>query len=147
MKVFELIEKDHKLQRELMNEIAKTEGDSEERRATFARFRDEYRAHALAEEQAFYSALMEDPAGTDKARHSVAEHKQALDLLESINDRDMSTGAWLQEFRKFHHDNEHHMEEEEADVFPQGKKVLSDKQLNAMAADFQQRKEEALQKT
>lgn len=127
-----------------MEILVNTEGDSAEREKAFQDFHAEYKAHAAAEEQVFYSTLMEDPDGTDKARHSVAEHKETMDLLEKLVDTDMSSSAWLTTMKKIQHDNLHHIDEEEDEVFPHARKVLGKSDLNGMATDFDNRKKKEL---
>lgn len=144
MNIFDRIIQDHEKQRRLMQLLVETEGETSERKTAFSDFKSEYKAHAAAEEQVFYSALMEDPDGTDKARHSVAEHKEALDLLEEISDTDMSSSSWLKTMKKIQHDNEHHMEEEENEVFPHARSVLDGKDISKMGDEFENRKQEEL---
>lgn len=141
MKIFDRIKQDHEKQRKLMDTLVDTEGDSEKRNFAFTNFSEELKAHAAAEEQVFYAALMKDEDGTDKSRHSVAEHKEALDLLKELKKMSMSSAGWLQKFKKLQHDNEHHMKEEEDEVFPHAKKVLDDSVLEKMLKEFEQRKQ------
>ncbi|NNF00892.1 MAG: hemerythrin domain-containing protein [Pyrinomonadaceae bacterium] len=140
MNVFEEIKKDHEKQREMMNRIADTEGDSKEREDAFSQFENELNAHALAEEQTFYASLMEDPDGTEKARHSVAEHKKAIDIIGELKKTSMSSSGWLINFNKLKAENEHHMEEEENEVFTRAKKVLSENETNDLGKAFRERK-------
>jgi len=144
MNIFERINQDHEKQRRLMQLLVETEGESSKRKSAFADFKSEYKAHAAAEEQVFYSTLMEDPDGTDKARHSVAEHKETLDLLEEIADTDMSSSSWLKTMKKIQHENEHHMKEEEDEVFPHARRVLDGKDISKMGDEFESRKKEEL---
>ncbi len=99
------------------------------------------KSHAAAEEETFYSKLMERPEGQDDARHSVAEHKEMDDLMEELNGMDMSSPAWLAKFKQLRHDYEHHMEEEEEDIFAQARAVFDDQQAERFAKDFGARKE------
>ena len=140
MNIFEEIIIDHKKQRDLMNKLTETEGESDKRKELFRKFSSELKAHAAAEEQVFYASLMEDPDGTDKSRHSVAEHKEALDLIKELKDISMSSGGWLQKFKKLKEDNEHHMEEEENEVFSKAKKVFKETEISKMGDEFRDRK-------
>ncbi len=140
MNIFDEIIEDHEKQRKQMETLVKTEGDSQERNRVFDDFTKELKAHAAAEEQVFYANLMEDPDGTDKARHSVAEHQVALDLIDELNDASMSSAGWLQKFKQLKHDNEHHMEEEENEVFKKAKEVFQDSEIEKMGKEFRNRK-------
>lgn len=142
MNILDKILEDHETQRSLMKQIGETQGDTQQRRALFEQFSEEFRAHAAAEEHAFYAPLMKDTSSTDQSRHSVAEHQEALELLEELEELDMSSPQWLKTFKKLVDDNDHHMEEEEQDVFPLANSVLGEARLNELGDVFDSRKQE-----
>jgi hypothetical protein len=144
MNILGRIKKDHEEQRSLMKSLSETEGDSTERRDMFKKFSDEFKAHAVAEEHAFYAPLMKHTESTDQSRHSVAEHHEAMELFEKLEETDMSSAEWLKTFKKLAHDNEHHMEEEEDEVFTLAQSTLGDKKLTQLLSDFDDRKSEEL---
>ncbi len=117
-KIFDLLKKDHDKHRKLLKQIAETQGDSEDRRELFTQFREEVTAHAAAEEESLYAEMLARPELQEDGRHSVAEHKELDDLLAELADTDMSSPGWLQKFKTLRHEYEHHIEEEEEDMFP-----------------------------
>lgn len=141
MNIFTRIEKDHETQRSLMEKIIATEGSSTEREELFNEFCTEFEAHAAAEEHAFYAEMLKHEETTDQSRHSVAEHSSAIELIEKLGKTDMSSAAWLVTFKELAHENEHHMKEEEDDVFPLVKKSLDDATIEKMLPVFNDRKE------
>ncbi len=141
MNIYERLIQDHDKQRELAEKIMATSGDSDQRRDLFRRFKEELDAHALAEEQTLYSELMEIPEGTEKARHSVAEHKDADDLLQELCELDMGSGGWINKFKKLKHEVIHHVDEEEEDVFPLASRLISEQRSNELASYFEDRKQ------
>jgi hemerythrin-like domain-containing protein len=130
MNIFEALRADHETQRDLIERLVKTEGDSEERRDLFERLKTELEAHAGAEERYFYVPLMENDLTQDKARHSVSEHKELDDFVEQLEEYDMSGSQWLQTAKELAHRLTHHLDEEEHEVFQLAGKALteSDKQ-------------------
>ena len=144
MDIYERLKQDHETQRDLAAQIMETSGDSEERRSLWNRFKPEAVAHANAEEQTFYAALIGRPEGQEKARHSVSEHKEADDLIEELDEMDMGSGGWIQKFEKLKDDVEHHMDEEENEVFALAQKLLSDAEERSLADEFEQRKQAEL---
>ena len=140
MSVLKRIASDHEVQRSLMDRIVETSGDSAKRKELFKEFDAEFKAHAAAEEHAFYAPLLKHSKSTDQSRHSVAEHQEAMELLSSLHDTDMSSPQWLKLFKQLVHDNNHHMEEEEDEVFPLAKELLGDVELQRLGAEFDQRK-------
>lgn len=146
MDIYSRLKRDHDTQRELGKKICATEGDSEERRTLWERYKIELEAHASAEEQTFYAELMSHPDASDKARHSVSEHKDAADLIEEIDDMDMSSPGWLTRFKKLQHGIEHHVDEEEEEVFEVARKVIHIDTANQLAQAFNERKPEEVER-
>lgn len=140
--IYEEIKKDHDTHRALMERLGETTGDSEERRAAWTRFFHEIKSHSAAEEETFYSKLISKTWGQDAARHSVHEHAQIDDLLDELNEMDMSSGGWLTKFKTLRDEYEHHMEEEENEVFARAKKVIGAEQDEEFGERFRKRKVE-----
>ena len=61
--------------------------------------------------------------------------------MEELNDMDMGSSGWLTRFKTLKHDYEHHMEEEESEVFTRAKKVVGAEDNDAFGARFLKRKE------
>ncbi len=144
MDIYERLREDHQRQKDLASQIEGTTGDSDERRRLWDELKAEAEAHANAEEQTFYAALFEKPETQEQARHSVSEHEDASELIEELDELDMSSSGWLQKFAKLKHELEHHIEEEQNDVFPMAREVLSDDEATRMADDFDARKHDEL---
>lgn len=138
--IYETIKADHEHHRDLLERIADTEGDSDKRREAWEEFYYDVKSHAAAEEETFYSKIMAKPDGQDDARHSVAEHKEMDDIMEELNRMDMASPGWITRFKTLKHDYEHHMEEEEKDIFPVARKVLDGDGDGSIAGQFETRK-------
>ena len=147
MTIFEALRADHETQRELIDMLTKTTGESDDRTSLYARLKSEMEAHAGAEERYFYIPLMEHDLTQDKARHSVSEHKELDDFLEQLDEYDMSGSQWLQTAQDLAHRLIHHLDEEEHEVFQLAGKALSDKEKADLAdeysADMQRRRVDA----
>lgn len=139
--IYDAIKEDHEKHRRILAELDGTSGDSEKRRELFARLRRELTAHANAEEQTFYAALIEDPDSQEQARHSIAEHKDADNLLEELDELEFDNPGWLQKYRKLKDSVEHYMEEEEEDVFGVARDVIGEPQSQQLASKFANREE------
>lgn len=142
--IYERIKTDHDKHRKLLATIGDTEGASDTRQKAWHEFYYDVKSHAAAEEETFYSKLMADPDGQDDARHSVAEHKELDDMMEDLNGSDMSAPQWLETFKKLRHDYEHHIGEEEEDIFAKARKVFDDTQAQTFADAFAKRKKAEL---
>lgn len=138
--IYSRIEADHKNHRELLDAIADTQGDFTERRRLWNRFYYDVKAHAAAEEESFYSRLMDDPESQPEARHSVSEHQEMDDLMDELNDMDMTSSGWLNKFSTLKHDYEHHMDEEENEIFAKAREVFSSADAAGFGDRFARRK-------
>ncbi|XUU59747.1 hemerythrin domain-containing protein [Erythrobacter sp. HA6-11] len=139
-KIFDRLKEDHDQHRDLLDRIAETSGESEERKTLFTQLTKELKGHAAAEEQAVYSTMMRKPPTTDETRHSVAEHQELDEMLNDLAATDMSSSAWLQKFKDFAHRYRHHIEEEEDDHFPDFAEHMTDEDTRHMTKVFEKRK-------
>lgn len=140
--IYEAIKADHDEHRKLLETIAETSGDTPERRKAWSAFYHDVKSHAAAEEETFYSKLISKTWGQDAARHSVHEHQQLDDIMEELNGGDFASTGWLTRFKTLKHDYEHHMEEEENDVFTRAREVIDEEELDGFGARFEARKKE-----
>lgn len=140
--IYDAITEDHNRHRSLLDQLAKTSGATKDRRAAWSEFYHDVKSHAAAEEETFYAKLISKTWGQDVARHSVHEHQQLDDLMEELNDMDMSSPGWLAKFQTLKHDYEHHMDEEENDVFARAREVIDGQKNEDFGARFHARKQE-----
>jgi iron-sulfur cluster repair protein YtfE (RIC family) len=145
MSLYAEIKSDHDRHRDLMKRILNTSGDSAERQTLWQRFRNDLEAHAAAEEQSLYAELIAEEQSQPQARHSVAEHKESSDLVEKLDAMEMSNPGWLQAFQTLADDLEHHMSEEEQDVFDVSKAMIGDTRAEELATRFRLRKQHELE--
>jgi len=143
-RIFEDLKADHDKHRAMLEQLGETKGDSEERRELFEKLRKELQAHAAAEEESLYAAMLAKPDLRDEARHSVSEHKEIDDYLGELFEIDMSSSAWLTKFKEMRHRYLHHIDEEEEEMFPSAAKSLSDKTETQIADTFEARKPKEL---
>ena len=142
--IFARLKRDHEDHRELLDKMADTTGESEERKKLLEQFTKEVKSHAAAEEQALYSTMLRKPPTTDETRHSVAEHHELNEALNDLAATDMSSSAWMTKFKQLDHDYRHHINEEEEDHFPDFEKYLTDEDRDHMQSVFDRRKEEEM---
>ena len=138
--IFTRLKQDHDKHRAMLERVADTSGDTQERRDSFNKLRIDVSAHANAEEQSLYAEMLSRPDLQDKGRHSVAEHKEAEDIFEELVDMEFSSTGWLARFKTLKERLEHHMDEEENEIFAAARKDLSDERAEELAKIFDQRK-------
>lgn len=143
--IYTTLKSDHDRHRELLDKIEDTEGASDARKEAWDEFYRDVKAHGAAEEETFYSKLISKTWGQDSARHSVHEHQQLDDLMEELREMDMSHGSWLQKFKTLRHDYEHHIEEEEDEVFTRAREVIPEDEIEGYGERFRKRKSQELE--
>ncbi|UAB75702.1 hemerythrin domain-containing protein [Mesoflavibacter sp. SCSIO 43206] len=136
MNIFESIRKDHDTQRELLDQLVQTTGDTDKRDTIFKKLKKELEVHADAEERHFYKPLISDDMMQDKARHGIAEHHEIDELIEKLEDTDYDSSAWLKYAKDLKEKVEHHLEDEEHSFFQLAGKVFNQKQKEDLAKKY-----------
>ncbi|MEJ8864667.1 hemerythrin domain-containing protein [Pseudomonas jessenii] len=137
MNIFEALRESHERQRTYAKALIHTSGDSPERVEAYKQLKSELQAHATAEERHFYIPLMEVDNGIDLSRHGIAEHHEMDEMMEELDDTEMSSPAWLVTAKKLSEKVHHHLEEEEQKFFQMAGKLLNDKQKESLAGQYE----------
>lgn len=138
--IFDRLKEDHDRHRKMLEQLGDTEGDSDERRQLFKDFAIEVTAHAAAEEESLYATMLAQPDLRHEGQHSVSEHKEIEDYLEELEDIEFSSPQWLQKFKEMRHRYEHHIDEEEEEIFVAAKKELTEERALELGKKFDERK-------
>lgn len=136
MNIYKAIKDDHDIQRNLCAKILKTSGDSEERREIWEELKKELEVHEVAEERFFYSPLIDSDKMQEDARHGMAEHHEMDELIEELDDTDMSSPHWLATIQKLVEKVEHHLKDEEEDFFKKAKNIYSSDEAESLAKSY-----------
>ncbi|MNF50830.1 hypothetical protein D3C84_321360 [compost metagenome] len=137
MNIFEALRESHERQRTYAKALIHTSGDTPERVEAYKQLKSELQAHATAEERHFYIPLMEVDNGVDLSRHGIAEHHEMDEMMEELDDTEMSSPAWLVTAKKLSEKVHHHLEEEEQKFFQMAGKLLDDKQKESLAGQYE----------
>lgn len=145
-RIYADLKADHDRHRQLLARIAETSGASDERKALFEQLMLDVAAHAAAEEETLYATMLANPDLRDDARHAVSEHKEVDDYLSELRDMEMSSPGWLVKFKEMRHRYEHHIDEEEEDMFPAASEELSAADEERLGRVFEERKPKELER-
>ena len=142
MDIFDLLKQDHKKVQTLFKDIEKV-GDSGggSKKQMFAEVKQELDLHAQIEEALLYPALKQHDETKDLALEGVEEHKQVKTLLSEIDKMPTANDKWDAKFTVLVEDVEHHVEEEESELFKKAKKVLTKDEQERMLAAAQEMKQ------
>lgn len=142
MNVFDILKQDHQAVRELLSQIERTEAESiGEREDLFGRLRHELIAHAHAEERLFYPSILDKPQlssrAHDEVEDGIREHHRMENMLSRLDNIPVDAPEWLPELQELKACIEHHIQEEEAEIFPQAANLLPHDQAEQMAGRLQ----------
>lgn len=140
MDAIELLKEDHKKVEKIFAAMEKKEN----RQKTFPELDRELRVHAEIEERIFYPATKEAEPTRDLVLESIEEHKQIKMVLADLEQTDMTTDVWGAALKVLKEDVMHHVGEEEDDLFPKVRKVLSEQQLEDLGSRMEQLKMQLL---
>lgn len=112
----------------LMQRVAASSRDSDDRPELFAEIRRNLLAHAKGEEQEFYPELKKFPEIESIVSECLREHKRIEEYLDQLNTADKTSDAWQQRFEELVEAVQGHVEREENQLFPKAKDLL-DKQV------------------
>ncbi|MDH4113069.1 MAG: hemerythrin domain-containing protein, partial [Actinomycetota bacterium] len=102
----------------------------------------ELEVHESIEEEIFYPALKEHPKTKDLALEGYEEHHVVDMVMGEIEGIAPNDETWMAKFTVMKENLEHHIEEEEGEMFEQARKVFDDDELGKLGDRMQARKEE-----
>lgn len=145
MDLFDMLRQDHEQVKQIMEQIRNTDESKEkEREERFASLKKALLPHMMAEEIAYYPLLEREPEAQDLALEAVEEHRAAQALLRQLDAQPAGNKIWAARFKVMMESIHHHIEEEEGQVFPMTRKVLSQTVISDIARCVQDEKQRAM---
>ncbi|MEO7971373.1 MAG: hemerythrin domain-containing protein [bacterium] len=127
MNAFTLLKADHKKVAGILEKIDETtERAVKTREELFTQLKTELDIHTRIEETIFYPALKEADETRDITLEAFEEHKVVKTLLGELESLGKDKEEWTAKFTVLKENIEHHVEEEEGEMFPKAKKVLGE---------------------
>ncbi|MGI8837923.1 MAG: hemerythrin domain-containing protein [Pyrinomonadaceae bacterium] len=135
MDAFELLQQDHKKVAQLFEEIEATSGQA--KKQVFSRLKGELDLHAQIEERIFYPALENKEEAREITLEAYEEHKVVKDLLGELASGSGPEDEWDAKLKVLRENVEHHVEEEEGELFSKARQALSKKALEELGAEME----------
>lgn len=136
MDIFKALIENHDVQRKLCAELAAAK-QWETKKKKYEQLRLELVAHAVAEERHLYLPLMQYDDGVELSRHAIAEHHEMDELIATLSDGRTGESRWLETAEALLETVEHHLKEEEDEIFVDARKVLDKAQIERLGALYQ----------
>jgi hemerythrin-like domain-containing protein len=145
MNVFTLLKADHKKVSGIFEKLEPTtERGVKTREELFATLKQELEVHTSIEERFLYPALEKADETHDIALEAIEEHAVVKQLLAELEELAVDDETWSAKLKVLQENVEHHVEEEEGEMFKKAKQVLSDEEQEALGARMERAKEEQL---
>ncbi|AHX13226.1 hemerythrin [Dyella jiangningensis] len=148
MDAIQLLKNDHQAVKELLTELADTTSRAVKRRTTLLReIHLNLHAHTTIEEEIFYPAYKEagDKEQAKMYFEALEEHRAAEDLvLPDLLQTDPSSEQFSGRAKVLKELIEHHVKEEEQDMFKQARSLLDKATLQELGEQMAQRKQEVI---
>jgi hemerythrin-like domain-containing protein len=139
MDAFNLLKADHRKVEELFEQLESASG--KRKLDVFAQIKTELDLHAHIEEKIFYPAL-EGPSEThDLTLEAYEEHAQVKTLLQQLSRARTANDEWEAKAKVLQENVEHHVEEEENELFKKAGSVLSQEELEDLGLRMEEEKE------
>ena len=133
MNAIKLLEEDHVTIKKLLNEGEETTERAEKTRTELLdRLKDFLEIHERIEEEVLYPALRANPKSKEIALEAYEEHHVVDEILAELQDTPVTDETWGAKFTVAKENLEHHIEEEEGDMFKKSRQIFSDEELEQM---------------
>jgi hypothetical protein len=127
MDAFELIKADHKKVADLFERLESATGKA--KLDVFNQIKGELELHTHIEEKIFYPALEKPEETHDLTLEAYEEHKMVKTLLAELSGAKAADDEWQAKAKVLRENVEHHVEEEENELFDKADDALSDEEI------------------
>jgi hemerythrin-like domain-containing protein len=145
MDAIALLREDHANAKKLMTELEETtERGVKTRERKWAKLLKELTIHENIEEEVFYPALAKHPKARDIVLEALEEHHLVDDIVEQLKDTPFDDEHWAAKFKVTKENVEHHIEEEETEMFKIARQVFTTEELAELGASMEASKAEQM---
>lgn len=135
MNAIDFLIKEHEHVKKVLTQIDDPSHHKETKRKMFRSFCQELIRHETMEHKVWYPHFKNDTRLNKTVKHLVSEEKIAEKILKQFDDIKMEQ-EWESKFSKLKKDIEHHANEEEQELFPEVKKLLSEEALEKIGIEM-----------
>jgi hemerythrin-like domain-containing protein len=141
MDAFELLKSDHEKVAGILDKIeGTTERALKTREELFTQLKSELDVHANIEETIFYPVLEKAEESRDITLEAFEEHRIVKQLLNELEAEAKDDETWTAKFTVLKENIEHHVEEEEGELFKKARRVLSEEEIEELGTRMEEAK-------
>ena len=141
MNAFQLLKEDHKKVASIFQQLEPTtERAVKTREELFTELKQNLDIHAHIEETIFYPSIKREAETREIVLEGFEEHHVIKMLLKELAAMPVDTEQWAAKLKVLKENVEHHVEEEEQEMFQKTRDVLSEEQINRLGAEMEAEK-------
>ena len=145
MNAITLLKDDHDKVKKLLEELeSTTERGIKRREELFSTIKRELTVHEIIEEEIFYPTLKQHPKAKDIVLEGYEEHHVVDTLMGELTALPFDDETWGAKAKVMQENIEHHIEEEEGEMFRTARQVFDRAELEQLGAAMEDRKKEAM---
>jgi hypothetical protein len=142
MDALSLLKADHDKVKKMLTEGEETTERAEKTRTElFDKLKDEMMIHERIEEEIFYPALKAHPKAKELVLEGYEEHHVVDEIMGELEMTDVTDETWGAKFKVMKENIEHHIEEEEGEMFKQARSVFDTDELEQLGARMMELKQ------
>lgn len=143
MNPFEMLRDEHRTARGLVESLSSGDDDAR-REELFQKLSTQLDVHAQIEEDHFYPALRDEIGADDALEDGREEHDKIRALLESMSGQSIGSEDWNESLALLRKTLDHHVKEEEDEVFPLAEAMVSRSFMREVAAAMERERSRLL---
>jgi len=136
-KIYDILKQEHVKVMQLFDEAI-----SKESKDVFMQLKSELDIHMEGEEKLYYPQLENKKEATEVALEGYEEHHVAKLLLSELEKTPADDKRWIAKMKVLKETVEHHVKEEESEIFEKSRNVLSDSQAEDIGSKYMEFKQE-----
>jgi hemerythrin superfamily protein len=141
--LFRILTRQHREVDAMLSQLAETE-DVDVRARLLPVLEQQLLAHAKAEEETFYRALSRE-GEKGEAKHAEREHREIETTLTELMALDVDDDGWSAALQQLTEAVQHHVEEEEGELFEAAERSLDPDTLAQLAEQFMEHRRKRLE--
>jgi hemerythrin superfamily protein len=145
MNALKVLEQDHQKVKGLFQELGRA-SDHNKRKELFDKIDTALEIHAHIEETVFYPAIEQHEELSEMVAEALEEHQEAKALLEELEEMGPEQHEFDSTLQELMEGVEHHVQEEESEMFPQVREVFDEDELEQLGQELESAKGTAYRK-
>lgn len=143
MDVFKLLKQDHKTVKKLFKQLESSR-PSKAREKGLQQLQQEIALHTEVEENIVYPRLREEKKLRETINEAYEEHHMATMLLDELMQTPIEDERWDAKLSVLKEMIEHHVQEEEKELFPKASKALGKEEAKSLGKQVEEAKKERM---